>query len=142
MVKKATFADSQEICDLAGHLGYPDPIEKTEIRLKNILNTPGHEIFVAQIEGSKVAGFIHFHLHTSLVNDPVVEVSSLVVIEEFQHKGIGKALLDAAEDWARAAGCETIRLHSNIIRNEAHKFYLAQGYSIYKTQHAFVKNLG
>jgi GNAT superfamily N-acetyltransferase len=141
LIREAILADAADICDLAGQLGYPDQTETIKIRLKNILNSPGHKIFLAETEGTRVSGFIHIHIHTSLVIDPVIEIGSLVVDKDFHRMGIGKALLSAAEEWSKAEGYKMIRLHSNIIRSEAHRFYEAQGYSIIKTQHSFIKNL-
>lgn len=141
LIRKATMKDTQDIWSLSSQLGYPDTMDKIEIRLKNILHTAGHEIFVADTNDGRVSGFIHIYFHTSLVIDPLVEIGSLVVDQDYQRMGIGKALLTAAEEWAKKACCRQIRLHSNIIRIEAHKFYQAQGYTNIKTQHAFLKKL-
>lgn len=74
-------------------------------------------------------------------SDPHAEIGGLVVDERHRDAGIGRLLLEQAEAWARAKGCGTIRLRSNIIRKEAHQFYLNVGYSNNKTQHAFAKTL-
>jgi GNAT superfamily N-acetyltransferase len=139
--RKADLSDYPQICLLAGQLGYPDSTEKFRTRLEIMLNNPFHEILVADIGNHHVVGYIHFHQHNSLENDAIVEVGGLVVSEDFRRMGIGKLLLGAAEEWAIAAGFNRIRLHSNSIREDAHIFYQSLGYSIAKTQHAFIKNL-
>ena len=140
-IRRAVLKDLLEICQLAEQLGYPDQPEKTKTRLEGLFQNPSHEIFVAENTSGRVLGFIHIRLQNSLVIDPVVEVGSLVVDQEFRGLGIGKSLLHSAEEWAKKEGCRQIRLHSNIIRSEAQKFYLNQGYTIIKTQHAFLKEL-
>ena len=42
--------------------------------------------------------------------------------------GVGAALLAAAEASALAQGCSQLELSSSLKREEAHRFYLAQGY--------------
>lgn len=140
-IRRAEVGDLQEVCLLAGQLGYPGSSEQFLARLERILGNPSQEILVVEIAGCRAAGYIHVLLQNFLEIDPIVEVGGLVVNQEYRHIGIGKALLTAAEDWAKNAGCRQIRLHSNIIRTEAHTFYLTLGYSIIKTQHAFLKKL-
>lgn len=140
-VRAAVLDDAPQICILANQLGYPGELEKFKTRLEKILDSPLQGVLVADIGDQRAVGYIHFHQHNSLENDPIVEIGGLVVSEEFRRKGIGKMLISAAEDWARATGFRRIRLHSNIIRVDAHNFYQALGYRITKTQQAFVKDL-
>jgi GNAT superfamily N-acetyltransferase len=74
-------------------------------------------------------------------SETFAELGGLVVDESHRGKGVGAILLEKVEDWARQKGCAAISVRSNIIRHEAHKFYLAQGYNHIKTQHAFRKSL-
>jgi GNAT superfamily N-acetyltransferase len=55
--------------------------------------------------------------------------------------GAGAKLLEAAEQWAKARGCQGISVRSNVVRERAHGFYLRNGYEHYKTQKAFRKPL-
>jgi GNAT superfamily N-acetyltransferase len=43
--------------------------------------------------------------------------------------GVGKALVKAAEDWARHRGCERISVTTALHRAVAHAFYERLGYS-------------
>jgi GNAT superfamily N-acetyltransferase len=140
-IREAVLDDAPQICKLANQLGYPGEIEKFIARLEKMLDNPTQNVLVAANQRQQAVGYIHFHPHNSLENDPVVEIGGLVVSEEFRRMGIGKILMVAAEDWAKSAGFSRIRLHSNIIREDAHIFYQALGYSITKTQRAFVKDL-
>jgi GNAT superfamily N-acetyltransferase len=73
--------------------------------------------------------------------DPVAEIAGLVVDAEWRGSGVGKLLMQRAEDWARANGLRMVVLRSNVIRSEAHAFYESIGYTRFKTQHAFRKQL-
>jgi GNAT superfamily N-acetyltransferase len=55
--------------------------------------------------------------------------------------GIGTLLVDAAQQWARAAGLSEIIVRSNVVRDASHVFYLALGYRRLKTQHVYAKSL-
>ena len=80
-------------------------------------------------------------------DDDVVGVCQVIVFRHFQHTGgwcaelesvyvrsdrrgqrIGAALLDVAEDLARAAGCYRVQLTSRNVRVDAHRFYVSHGY--------------
>ena len=77
----------------------------------------------------------------------VVGVCQVIVFRHFQHTGgwcaelesvyvradrrgqrIGAAMVEAAEDLARAAGCYRVQLTSRSVRVDAHRFYVAHGY--------------
>jgi GNAT superfamily N-acetyltransferase len=55
--------------------------------------------------------------------------------------GVGRLLVERGELWARERGLTTIGLHSNVIRERAHGFYLRLGYSVTKSQKVFRKPL-
>src|SRR4029079_16653288 len=50
-------------------------------------------------------------------------VEDLAVSPEHRSQGVGKALLDAAKDWARERGATHLELDSGLAREEAHRFY-------------------
>ena len=50
-------------------------------------------------------------------------IEDLAVHPEQRSLGIGKALLDAAKDWARKRGATHLELDSGEARTEAHRFY-------------------
>ena len=77
----------------------------------------------------------------TLEADPRAEVTALVVRENYRSQGVGKMLMERAEEWARAQNCAMIGLRSNVIRERAHMFYQRLGYQHQKTQKAFRKAL-
>jgi GNAT superfamily N-acetyltransferase len=50
-------------------------------------------------------------------------VEDLAVGPEHRSQGVGKALLDAAKEWARDRGASHLELDSADIRTDAHRFY-------------------
>ena len=54
-------------------------------------------------------------------------VEDLAVDPERRSQGIGKALLDAAQDWARERGATHLELDSAEARADAHRFYEREG---------------
>jgi GNAT superfamily N-acetyltransferase len=50
-------------------------------------------------------------------------VEDLAVSPEHRSQGVGKALLDAAKDWARERGATHLELDSADTRIDAHRFY-------------------
>ena len=140
-IRRATLDDLESIICLAEQLGYPTSPEAMTLRLTSILESREKVIFVADPGDSQAAGYIQASLHISLEVDPLVEIDGLVVSRDHRRQGIGAALIAAVEDWARSLGILTVRLHTNIIREEAHRFYNGLGFAINKTQHSMVKHL-
>lgn len=140
-IRRATIDDLESIISLAEQLGYPTSPEAMTNRLNSILSTPEKVIFVADPGDGKAAGYIQAGQHISLEVDPLVEIDGLVVSKDHRRQGIGAALIAAVEDWARSLSIQTVRLHTNIIREESHRFYKDLGFVINKTQYSMVKKL-
>jgi GNAT superfamily N-acetyltransferase len=56
-----------------------------------------------------------------------VWVEDLAVDPGRRSQGVGKLLLDAAKDWARARGATHLELDSAETRADAHRFYEREG---------------
>ena len=50
------------------------------------------------------------------------------VRDDMRSRGVGAQLLHAAEDLARERGCYRVQLTSRNVRDDAHRFYRANGY--------------
>jgi GNAT superfamily N-acetyltransferase len=139
-VRRAAAADAPAITDLCEQLGYPATIDDVLIRLDIILSSPIQAALVAQ-SGGRVIGWVHVVRVIFLESAPFGEIGGLVVDSRSRNLGAGRALMRAAEDWARGMGLSSIRLRSGSQRHEAHQFYRAIGYLETKTQITFSKNL-
>ena len=133
--------DEGRIADLARQLGYPSTAEQIRERMRPLLEDPGHAVFIADLPDRPVAGWIHVFRLSSLESDTRAEIGGLVVDEACRRSGVGRRLMERAEDWAREKNCAIVSLRSNVIRDGAHRFYKDLGYSVVKTQHAFRKSL-
>lgn len=141
LVRPAGEQDAASIAVLSGQLGYPAEREAVRKRLRAILQRPDHAVFVAETAG-QVIGWVHVYAVTPLESAAHGEIGGLVVDAAHRGRGIGRALMERAEAWARDAGLGAVRLRSNVVRAEAHAFYEGIGYTLVKTQKVFAKMLG
>ena len=70
-----------------------------------------------------------------------VVINGLVVDSDCRGAGVGRLLLQQAEQWAREEGIGIVRVWSSDQRHRAHRFYAREGYKVVKTQLAFVKTV-
>jgi len=80
-------------------------------------------VLVAEHRG-ELLGLCTAYLELNSVRfGPRCWVEDLAVSPEHRSQGVGKALLDAAKDWARARGATHLELDSADTRIDAHRFY-------------------
>lgn len=118
--------------------GYEYDLTKTKNRLSAILNRDTDKIYVACIE-NVVVGYIHGCDYECTYSDSLKNIMAIAVDEAHRGKGVGKALIGAIEDWAKACSCCGVRLVSGFDRTGAHEFYLRCGYTNRKQQKNFIK---
>ena len=140
-VRPAQPCDCDAMADLARQLGYECTGEEVRKRLSDMHDGNHYTVFVAELVGGKIAGWIGAHVFRSVETATCAEISGLVVDEGLRSNGIGKMLIDAAEQWARRVPCQAISVRSNVKRDRAHRFYTNNGYEHVKTQKEFSKNL-
>lgn len=140
-IRAAKMEDAGHLADLSGQLGYPSSVASVRRRLHNLLADYNHAVWVAENGDGAIAGWIHAFVKLLLENDREAEIGGLVIDEKFRGRGVGKALVERAERWARARRLKSVYVRSNIIRKDAHIFYQKLGYTIIKTQSAFRKSL-
>jgi GNAT superfamily N-acetyltransferase len=132
-------SDSARICQInEDSLGYRYDLEKTKQRLEQIIGRPTDKIYVACIDGN-IVGYIHGCDYECTYADSLKNIMAIAVDKGYQGKGIGRALLNAIEGWAKECGCSGVRLVSGFNREGAHQFYLHCGYTVRKQQKNFIK---
>lgn len=132
--------DAEAAAALSGELGYPVSAVDMRTRLASLLAMPDHGVFVACREGA-VLGWIHVAAVQHLQSDPRAEIGGLVVTASARSQRVGARLVAAAEQWARDRGFATIVVRSQIMRDDAHRFYLREGYERTKTSAVFTKSV-
>ncbi len=140
-IRSARADDAETLAGLAAQLGYPCAAAAMRERLARARAVGAGEVFVASDAHGRVVGWTHASPCLVLEREPYVELAGLVVDESARGLGIGAMLLEVAEDWARTHGFVTLRVHSNVVRERAHRFYLKRGYGVSKQQAVFEKNL-
>ena len=141
MLRNIQLTDAKVIRDISEFsLGYKTTEAVTEGQIAKLLKDTRHFIRVYEDdETHTVVGFIHAEAYELLYKEPGFNILGLALLAEYQHKGIGKQLLQAVEAEACARKYRFIRLNSGEHRTEAHAFYEHCGYSCTKLQKRFIK---
>ena len=140
-IRPATSADAPTLSRLFAQLGYPNSTTAAEIvpRLTRI-EALGDACLVAEGDDGKVVGLAGLHLvHVLHYPKPLGYITAFVVDDSVRRQGVGRKLLDAATEWARAQGCYRLSLTSAEHRGDAHAFYPASGFPM--TGRRFGKDL-
>jgi GNAT superfamily N-acetyltransferase len=140
LLRKALVEDAADIARLAGELGYATSVEAMHERLVVLAAHPDHCITVAEREGH-LLGWITVEHRRTLESGERVEIVGLVVDAQCRGSGVGRLLVQAAEQWAHQLGFDTLCVRSNVLRDASHPFYERMGYVRRKTQHYYVKPL-
>jgi GNAT superfamily N-acetyltransferase len=139
-MRRATLGDVTALVELNEQLGYPTSEAELRQRLAPILESREDAVFVA-VDGGQPIGWIHVAIERGLEASRVAGLRGLVVDQAHRSGGVGRALLHAAEAWAREHGCEVVTVRSRVTRARAHQFYEREGYARVKTSHVFAKPL-
>ena len=141
-LRAATAAHAETIASLLGELGYPAAPEAVRHRLQHLQSTGSDHVLVAAAD-SDLLGVVSLHWTSMLHLDaPVARITSLVVREHARGHGVGRALVEAAADLARAAGCSQLELTTGLQREDAHAFYAKLGFvkSAYRFRRSLVSD--
>jgi GNAT superfamily N-acetyltransferase len=140
-IRAMTRSDIDDVAGLSGELGYPSSRDDIARRFDRMCSKADHAMLVAVSPEGTVAGWIQVHPVHTLESEAYAEIGGLVVGVRFRRHGAGRALVAEAEHWAREQGFALIRVRSNVVRPEAHRFYPGVGFELVKTQHTYGKAL-
>jgi GNAT superfamily N-acetyltransferase len=99
-----------------------DPV-RAEEALAEAIEGETSTVLVAERRG-ELLGFATVYLDLTSVRFGLrCWVEDLAVGPEHRSHGVGRALLDAAKQWARERGATHLELDSGEARTEAHRFY-------------------
>ena len=141
IIRQMLTEDLASVAALTSQLGYSATESDIRRRYDRIKERWDARLLVAQHGERQVVGWIHVQATYLLEADPRAAIWGLVVSESARGTGAGRALVEAAEDWAVRLGFDTMGVQSNVIREHAKGFYEHLGYRIVKTQNAFRKQL-
>lgn len=110
--------------------GHALPLQDAVERLRRMRSYPDYRLYVALLDGRIVGTFtlliaekiLHMGAKAAIVDDVIVDTHC-------RGRAIGKSMMAAAMDMARARGCYKLALSTNAKRIEAHKFYESLGFA-------------
>ena len=140
-IRPAKREDCSGITQLTNQLGYPSTLEKICEIMDLVLAHNDHQVFIAEKEET-IVGYIHLIHSMRIGSSPFVEIAAFIIDESARSIGVGSSLIEETEAWASGLGLNDIRIRSNIIRQEAHKFFHNRGFQNIKTQEVFLKRIG
>jgi GNAT superfamily N-acetyltransferase len=139
VLRTAGFEDAEQIAPLAAQLGYPSKVDQIRARMERIAAENLGRVIVAVDERGNVIGWTHVFVAHRMESEPFAEIGGLVVDLAHRNRGVGRILLEEAERWTMESGVTVLRVRSNMVRRDAHRFYERAGYSCQKTQGVFDK---
>jgi GNAT superfamily N-acetyltransferase len=126
-VRPATAADADRIAALFTDEGYPCGPSDIVDRLGRF-DSEHSRVLVADHDG-EVLGFVAVHaLPRFEHSDRIVRIMALVVDAGVRERGIGRLLMDAAEDMGRAVGAAFAEVTAGHHRPDARRLYEELGY--------------
>ncbi len=138
-VRPMRSGDTAAVAGLATQLGYPSTPEQIARRFARFADSPREIALVAETTRGEIVGWTHFAPSHSLESDPYAELTGLVVDAAHHGRRIGELLVVRGLAWAAAAGFAEVRVRSNVVRADAHRFYERLGFRLLKTQKVFAR---
>ena len=139
MIRVAEAADFEALADLMTQLGYETRAAEMQMRMEAIRADKHYATFVAVSKG-KVCGMVGtFTRYSYEHNSPSGRILALVVSEKMRGRGIGHALMAAAEKDLAQKNIRRVAVNTRFERKDAHEFYENVGYR--RNGFRFVKEL-
>ena len=131
IIRKAASADIPQLLELYKELQPHDPPIDTGMAITIFEKTANHGViyFVAD-NGGLIVGSCYIAIIPNITKQcsPIGFIENVVIASEYQRRGIGSKLMDAAIEHAKENGCYKVTLQSGAKRVGAHKFYEAAGF--------------
>ena len=140
-LRQMRLEDTAAVARLTTQLGYPATEDEIRRRYDLIKDRWDARLLVGQQAGNLIVGWVHVQATYLLECDARAEIWGLVVADTARGTGVGRRLVEAAEEWALMRGLSVMAVRSNELRTEAKGFYEHLGYQVTKTQNAFRKHL-
>ena len=143
-IRRATSADRAEWLRMRHALWYEDDIETLELDMDRMLADPMTPVFVAERGDGKLGGFLEASARKyadGALSSPVGYIEGWYVDDDLRGQGIGKALIQTAEDWARSVGATEMASDTWLDNENAIQAHLAAGYEEVERLVHFLKSL-
>jgi GNAT superfamily N-acetyltransferase len=145
VIRTASSKDIPIILRLLYNLGRPKPQKDSDVDtyrklVKKHIEDSDKKILLAEINDIEIVGMVSmvFLSRLNRINFEMY-IPELIVLENYQKRGIGKNLIDSCIVIAKEKKCHRIRLESGNQRKESHQFYEHLGFV--QSAISFTKNL-
>jgi aminoglycoside 6'-N-acetyltransferase I len=121
------------------------PDEQQVQEMEEILGGDTEEVFVAERSHGGLCGFVEAALRSradGCDSTPVGYIEGWYVDEDVRRCGVGRALVKAAEAWARSRGCRQMASDAELWNIVSHQAHGAIGYEETARLVLFKKDLG
>jgi aminoglycoside 6'-N-acetyltransferase I len=144
-VRLAGPADSEEWLRMRSALWPGCSPEQHRLEMQQWLSTPDKRAcFVAEVDPGSLCGFLEAGLRDyadGCDTSPVGYIEGWYVHPGYQRKGVGRALVRAADDWARSKGLQEMASDCELDNRTSLAAHLALGYEEAERSIHFCKNL-
>lgn len=132
-IRKATEHDLPSILSIYSQRSMDDgnilPIETSKAIFSKIAEYPNYNVYCAVVDERVVGTFALLVMdNLAHMGKPSGVIEDMVVLPDWQRKGVGRAMVNFAYDVCKKAGCYKIMLSSNLERSSAHAFYESLGF--------------
>ena len=133
IIRQATADDVPSILRLYSLAGISDDnnftIEEARDHFNKLSQYPNFRVYVA-LRGDTVLGTYELLIMDNLAKRGSKSgiVEDVAVDPSFHRQGIGRSMMEHAREKCREEGCYKLTLSSNLIREDAHRFYEALGF--------------
>ena len=106
-IRRATADDRTEWLRMRRALWHEDEVESLEYDMEQLLADPLRPVFVAERGDGRLGGFLEAGTRKyadGALSGPVGYIEAWYVDEDLRGQGVGKALIETAENWARSLG--------------------------------------
>ena len=134
-IDQANLTDIPQLCILLDELFSQEaeftPDHELQGRgLRKILSNEDIGVIFVVRESDKVIGMVNIlYTISTALGGRVGNLEDFVVLPEYRNSGIGSKLLSYALNFAKKRGCQRITLLTDDDNQDAHRFYLKNGFS-------------
>ena len=128
-IRTITLSDLDKIYELLNKL-YENKLKYKQFEeIYKLKLNDENSYYIVAIEDNKIIGVLTSEIQVKLHRAKKQSfIEDLIVDETYRNKGVGKALLQNAVNYAKNTDCEVVELTSYINNENAHRFYENNGF--------------
>ena len=144
MIVKADIKNAKTVANLAVNMWPSHTIGELTADFEQVITDNNSVVFLYCIEENAI-GFAQCQLRFDYVegtdSSPVGYLEGIYIAEEFRHRGYGKMLLRACEQWTVEHGCKEFASDCELDNAQSLSFHLHSGFDEVNRIICFVKKL-